>query len=187
MGISLVTQDAAHKGFCWTCEPLSAFRFFGFLFHVFLAPPRGTENLHKYLCLRFFFCFCFCFFSASAWHRKLPQICSSVVYTPRHAKTSSHSHPQKQSLGLRHNKALACIPPARSWLLLRVMAGRAREGCQPVRQTVLFLILEQKMGPLGTFLVASRKHRPHHSIHLYTPRPDYISQRSLLIHTTHKN
>ena len=68
------------------------------------------------------------------------------------------------------------------------MASRAREGCQPVRQTVLFLILLlQNMGPLGTFLVASRKHRPHHSIHLYTPRPDYISQRPLLIHTTHKN
>ena len=67
------------------------------------------------------------------------------------------------------------------------MASRAREGCQPVRQTVLFLILLQKMGPLGTFLVATRKHRPHHSIHLYTPRPDYISQIPPLIHTTHKN
>ena len=86
------------------------------------------------------------------------------------------------------NKALACIPPARSWLLLRVMASRGREGYQPARQTVLFLILLQKMGPLGPFLVASRKHRPHHSsIHLYTPRPGYISQRPLLIHTTHKN
>ena len=74
------------------CEPLSAFRFF-----------------------------CFLFFGASAWHRKPPQVYSSVVYTPRHAKTSSHSHPQKQSLGLRHNKGLACIPPARSWLLLRVI------------------------------------------------------------------
>ena len=111
-------------------------------------------------------------------------ICS--LDTPRHAKTSSHSHPQKQSLGLRHNKALACISPTSSWLLLRVMASRAREACQPVRQTVLFLILLQKMGPLGTFLVASRKHRPHHSIDLYTPRPDYISQRPLLIHTTHE-
>ena len=140
------------------CEPLSAFRFF--------------------------------FFGASAWHRKPPQVYSSVVYTPpaRHAKTSSHSHPQKQSLGLRQNKDLACIPPARSWLLLRVMASRAREGCQPVRQTVLFLILlQQEMGPLGTFLVARGKHRPHHSIHLYTPRPDYVSQRPLIIHTTHKN
>ena len=76
------------------CEPLSAFRFFFFFF--------------------FFLC-------VSAWHRKPPQVYSSVVYTPRHAKTSSHSHPQKQSLGLRHNKALACIPPARSWLLLRVI------------------------------------------------------------------
>ena len=130
--------------------------------------------------------FRFLFFGASAWHRKPPQVYSSVVYTPRHAKTS-HSHPQKHSLGLRHNKVLACIPPARSWLLLRVMASRAREGCQPARQTVLFLILRQEMGPLGTFLVASRKHRPHHSIHLHTRRPDYISQRPLLIHTTHKN
>ena len=144
------------------CEPLSAFRFFCFLFFVF---------------------------GASAWYRKPPQVYSSVVYTPRHAKTSSHSHPQKQSLGLRHNKALACIPPARSWLLLRVIriASRAREGCQLVRQTVLFLNLPQKVGTLGTFLVASRKHRPHHSIHLYTPRPDFLSQRPLLIHTTHKN
>ena len=131
-----------------------------------------------------FFVFCFLFLGASAWLRKPPQVYSCAVYTPRHAKTSSHSHPQKQSLGLRHNRALACIPPARSWLLLRVMASRAREGCQLVRQTVLFLNLLQKM---GTFLVASRKHRPHHSIHLYTPRPDYTSQRPLLIHTTHKN
>ena len=92
----------------------------------------------------------------------------------------------KQSLSLRHNKALACIPPARSWLLLRFMASRAREGCQPARQTVPFLVLLQNKGPLGTFFVASRKHRPHHSIHLYTPRPDYISQRPLLTHT-HKN
>ena len=30
------------------CAPLSAFRFFGFLFHVLLAPPRNTENLHIY-------------------------------------------------------------------------------------------------------------------------------------------
>ena len=75
---------------------------------------------------------------------------SSIVYTPSHAKTSSHSHPQKQSLGLRHNKALACIPPARSWLLLRVVTSRAREGCQPVRQTVLFLILLlQEDEPVG--------------------------------------
>ena len=109
--------------------------------------------MRTFVCVSFFL-----FFGASAWHRKPPQVYSYVVYTPRHAKTSSHSHPQKQSLGLRHNKALACIPPARSWLLLRVMASRAREGCQPVRQTVLFLILLQKMGPLGTFLVASRKH-----------------------------
>ena len=139
--------------------------------------------MRTFVCVSYFLFFCFMFFSASAWHRKPPQVYSSVVYIPRHAKTSSHSHPQKQSLDLRHNKALACIPPARSWLLLRVMVSRAREGCQPVRETFLFLILLQKMGPLGTFLVASRKH----SINLYTPRPDYISQRPLLIHTTHKN
>ena len=113
------------------------------------------------LCLRFVF-FVFRCFSASAWHRKPPQVYSSIVYTPRgHGKTSSHSYPQKQSLGLRHNKALACIPPARSWLLLRVMASRAREGCQPVRQTVLFLVLLQKMSTSDTLLVASRKHRSH--------------------------
>ena len=185
---SLVFRDARiHK----SCDAVDMF------LHTW-ATPAGSELQpvlsegalsHANLCLRFvFFCFFLCFFSASAWHRKPLQVYSSVVYTPSHAKTSSHSHPQKQSLGLRHNKALACIPPARSWLLLRVMTSRAREGCQPVRQTVLFLILLlQKMGPLGTFLVASRKHRPHHSIHLYTPRPDYISQRPLLIHTTHKN
>ena len=142
------------------------------------GPVKPCEPLSAF---RFFL-----FFGVFVWHRKPPQVYSSVVYTPRHAKTSSHSHPQKQSLSLRYNKALACIPPARSWLLLRVMASTAREGCQPVRQTVLFLTLLQKMGPLGTFLVASRKHRPHHSIHLYTPRPDYISQRPLLIHTTQK-
>ena len=154
----------------------------------YTVDPYTAESAAN-LCVSFFLFFVLCFFSASAWHRKPPQVYSSVVYTPRHAKTSSHSHPQKQSLGLRHNKALACIPPARSWLLLRVMASRAREGCQPVRQTVLFLILLQKMGPLGTFLVASRKHRPHHSIHLYTPRPDYIyiAKTTFLIHTTHKN
>ena len=148
-----------------------------------LRAVHGVKAMRTFVCVSFFL-----FIGASAWHRKPPQVFySSVVYTPRHAKTSSHSHPQKQSLGLRHNKALACIPPARSWLLLRVMASMAREGCQPVRQTVLFLILLQKMGPLGTYLVASRKHRPHHSIHLYTPRPDYISQRPLAVHTTHKN
>ena len=56
------------------------------------------------------------------------------------------------------------------------MACRAREGYQPVRQTVLFLVLLQKMGPLGTFLMASRKHGQTASqyIHLYTPRPGYI-------------
>ena len=143
--------------------------------------------MRTFVCVSFFLFFVLCFFSSSAWHRKPPQVYSSVVYTPRPAKTSSYSHPQKQSLGLRHDKALACIPPARNWLLLRVMASRARESCQPVRHTVLFLIFLQKMGSLGTFLVASRKHRPHHSIQLYTPRPGYISQRPLLIHSTQKN
>ena len=41
------------------------------------------------------------------------------------------------------------------------MASRAREGCQPGRQTVLFLVLLQKTSPSETFLVASGKHRPH--------------------------
>ncbi|CAN0403310.1 unnamed protein product, partial [Ascophyllum nodosum] len=41
----------------------------------------------------------------------------------------------KQSFSLRHNKALAYIPPAISCRLLKDMASKAREGCQPVRQT----------------------------------------------------
>ena len=86
--------------------------------------PHIVFCFHMCKAMRTFVCvsvFCFLFFGASAWHRKPPQVYSSVVYTPRHAKISSHSHPQKQSLGLQHNKALACIPPARSWLLLRVI------------------------------------------------------------------
>ena len=51
------------------------------------------------------------------------------------AKITSPSHPQKQSLSLRHSKALAYIPSARSSLLLHHIASNAREGCQPVRQT----------------------------------------------------
>ena len=150
--------------------------------------PQGCKVMQTFVCVSFLLFFVLCFFSASAWDRKPSQVYSYVVYTLSHAKTSSHSHRQKQSLGLRPNKALACIPPARSWLLLRAMASRAREGCQPVWQTVLFLILlQKKMGPLGTFLLASRKHRLHHTIHLYTPGPDYIWQIPLLIHTTHKN
>ena len=141
--------------------------------------------MRTFVCISFFFVF-WCLRVAQKTSTSL--VICSLYSSSRHAKTSSHSHPQKQSLGLRHNKDLACIPPARSWLLLRVMASRAREGCQPVRQTVLFLILlQQEMGPLGTFLVARGQHRPHHSIHLYTPRPDYVSQRPLIIHTTHKN
>ena len=62
---------------------------------------------------------------------------SSVYSKARHhvAKTTSPSHPQKQSLSFRHSKALAYIPSARSSLLLQHMARKAREGCQPVRQT----------------------------------------------------
>ena len=119
---------------------------------------------HTHLCLRFDFSFfCFMFFQ----RLRVVQKASTSVhrYTPSPttfiAKTTSHPHPQKQSFSLRHNKAFACIRPARSCLLLRLMASRAREGCQPVRQTVLFLVLLQKMGPSGTFLVASRKHRPY--------------------------
>ena len=55
------------------------------------------------------------------------------------AKTTSPSHPQKkQSLSLRHDKALAYIPSARSsLLLLQHIHGKqgSRKGCQPVRQT----------------------------------------------------
>ena len=129
--------------------------------------------MRTFVCVSFFLFFVLCFFSASAWHRKAPQVFICILLgTQRPLLT----HTQKnKALASRHNKALACIRPARSCLLLlRLMANRAREGCQPVRQTVLFLFLLQKMDPLGTFLVASRKHRPHHSIHLYIPRPDYI-------------
>ena len=57
------------------------------------CTPHPSRRLsHANLCLRFVF-FVFCFVGASAWHRKPPQVYSSVVYTPRHAKTSSHSHP----------------------------------------------------------------------------------------------
>ena len=54
------------------------------------------------------------------------------------------------------------------------------------RHLFLFLVLLEKMGPLCTFLVVSRKHKPHHRIQLYIPRPDYISQRPLLTHTHKK-
>ena len=160
----LVTAGRMRNGktFLKPCEPLSAFRFF------------------------FFF-----FFGASAWHRKPPQVYSSVVYTlPRHAKTSSRSHPQKTKPWPPTQQRFSLHPTSQKLATVAShMASRAREGCQLVRQTVLFLNLLQKMGTLGTFLVASRKHRPHHSsIHVYTPRPDYLlSQRPLLIHTTHKN
>ena len=117
------------------------------------------------------------FLVASRKHRPHHSI---HLYTPRpdyiSQKTTSHSHhSQKQSLSLRHNKALACIPPARSWLLLRLMASRAREGCQPVRQTVLFLVLLRKMSPTDTFLVASRKHRSYSRSLQAPPVPARVS------------
>ena len=141
--------------------------------------------MRTFVCVSFVLFFVSCFFGASAWHRKPPQVFISCILLVAQIPLLTHTHKNK-ALASRHNEALACIPPARSWLLLRLMASRAREGCQPVRQTILFLVFLQKMGPLGTFLMASRKHRPHQSIHLYTPRPDYISQRPLLTHT-HKN
>ena len=87
------------------------------VFFTSVSPVSGRPSAHESFVLNScspdtfrFFVFRYLFFGASAWHRKPPQVCSSVVvYTPRHAKTSSHSHPQKQSLGLQHNKALACI------------------------------------------------------------------------------
>ena len=75
--------------------------------------------MRTFVCVSFFSFFVF--WCLCVAQKTSTSLYSSVVYTPRHAKTSSHSHPQKQSLGLRHNKGLACIPPARSWLLLRAI------------------------------------------------------------------
>ena len=100
------------------CAPLSAFLFFCFSFSVFSRPPRGTEKLHKYSSV-------FC-----TWYTLRPDYISKISLLPQ------TPDPQKQSLSLRHNKALANIPSARSsLLLLQHVASKAREGCQPVRQT----------------------------------------------------
>ena len=73
-----------------------------------------------------------------------PKTCTSInlysVYFQARlhiSNTASPSHPQKKrSFNLRHNKALAYIPSAKSsLLLLQHIASKAREGCQPVRQT----------------------------------------------------
>ena len=56
-------------------------------------PKHGSKAMRTFVCVSVFLFFVFLFFGASAWHRKPPQVYSSVVYTPRHAKTSSHSHP----------------------------------------------------------------------------------------------
>ena len=94
------------------CAPLSAFLFFCFLFSV-LQRPRVAQKT------------CTCDHLYSVYSKARLDI----------AKTTSLSHPQKRSLSLRHNKALAYIPSARSSLLLQHVASKAREDCQPVRQT----------------------------------------------------
>ena len=76
--------------------------------------------------------------------RVAPKTCTSInlysVYFQARlhiSNTTSPSHPQKKrSFSLRHNKALAYIPSAKSsLLLLQHIASKGREGCQPVRQT----------------------------------------------------
>ena len=114
---------------------MSAFLFFCFSFSVFLrlrVAQKTCTNTNLYSVSR-------------------PDYISQRPLLP-------HTHKKKQSLSLRHNKALAYIPSTRSSLLLQHMASKAREGCQPVRRPVLFLVLD---GSVGHILVASRKHRPH--------------------------
>ena len=52
-----------------------------FLFFLYFVKPCEPLSAFRF----------FLFFGASAWHRKTPQVYLSVVYTPRHANTSSHS------------------------------------------------------------------------------------------------
>ena len=79
----------------------------------------------------FFLFFVFCFVNASAWHRKLAQVMHLYFYTPSPDYTS-----QRPLLSHTHkSKAVADIPSARSSLLLQHIASKAREGCQPVRET----------------------------------------------------
>ena len=99
--------------------------------------------MRTFVCVSVFLCFVFCFFYASAWHRKLAQVLICILSTSRSDYISQrphllHTHKKKQSLSLRHDKALAYIPSARSsLLLLQHIHGKrgSRKGCQPVRQT----------------------------------------------------
>ena len=99
--------------------------------------------MRTFVCVSAFLFFVFRFSNAFAWLRKIAQVFICILYTPRPDYISKipllpqTPDPQKQSLSLRHNKALlAYIPSAkRSLLLLQHMASEAREGCQPVRQT----------------------------------------------------
>ncbi|CAN0448444.1 unnamed protein product, partial [Ascophyllum nodosum] len=101
-----------HKKSNKKCAPLSAFLFSSFSFAVFLRLRVAQKT-----CASIYLCYVY---SQARLHI---------------AKITSPSHPQKQSLSLRHSKALAYIPSARSSLLLQHIASNAREGCQPVRQT----------------------------------------------------
>ena len=103
--------------------------------HIYVKICQLLPLSHAHLvCVSVFMFFLY----ASAWHRKFAQV-FSYQYTPRtdyiSPNTTCPSHPQKQSLSLRHNKALAYIPSARSSLLLQHMASNARQGCQPAQQT----------------------------------------------------
>ena len=122
---------------------------------------------HAHLCRRFcFLFFVFCFFLRL---RVAQKTCTSFnmysVYFQAQlhiAKTTSPSHPQKkQSFSLRHNKALAYIPSARSsLLLLQHMASKAREGRQPVRQTSSLPGPRTTDGPVGHVSRGEQKAQP---------------------------
>ena len=107
-----------------------------------MCDSRPGVTMRTFVCVSVFLFYVFCFFNASAWHRKVAQVFICILYTLRPdyilqiPLLPQTPDSQKQSLSLRHNKALAYILSARSSLLmLQHMASKACEGCQPVRQT----------------------------------------------------
>ena len=107
MGISLVTQDAAHKGFCWTfplyrpSRSLERFRTQGFLRIESTAVLRYARAHLCRLRLFLFFCFSFAVFSTPPrgtenLHKHLSVFCILLGPTTYYiAKTTSPSHPQE--------------------------------------------------------------------------------------------